>query len=67
MQEFQQRVIDEKNELSERTDRLDAFISSKTFDTLPPDEQLRLRRQLSVMCAYREILRQRIEAFTINA
>jgi TRAP-type C4-dicarboxylate transport system substrate-binding protein len=64
MQDFQQRVVDEHSELNARTDKLDAFVSGKLFATLPPDEQERLRKQLSAMCTYREILRQRIAAFT---
>ncbi len=63
MQEFHWRVVTEKAELSERTDKLAAFVFSEIFSTLPEDEQARLRRQLSVMCEYREILRQRIAAF----
>ena len=64
MKDYQQRVVNEKTELDERTDKLEAFIFGERFKSVPTDEQERMIKQLAVMFSYREILRQRIAAFT---
>lgn len=62
---FQQRVIDESIELGVKLDALSIFISKNPiFDTLPEDEQYRLKRQLDAMSEYDNILHLRIDAFT---
>ena len=58
------RMLYEQMELSLKTDKLEAFISGNVFPTLPDDEQARLNRQLSAMRDYREVLRERLVAFT---
>jgi len=64
MQPHQERVIAERSELAEKTEKLWQFISSnKIFFTLPNDEQLRLGRQHTHMKAYLEVLDERIAAF----
>lgn len=63
MQAYQQIVVDEKRELDERGDKLDQFILSDRFGTLPAAEQERLRRQLEIMGKYSEVLGERIAAF----
>jgi hypothetical protein len=60
----QERVIAEKAELDVRGNKLDQFILSETFRTLPPDEQERLKRQLEIMGKYSEVLGERIAAFS---
>jgi hypothetical protein len=65
MQPFQQRVIDEKKELDEKLQRLGAFFDNETFNGLPEDERIRLKRQESLMQAYSEVLGERIAAFTV--
>jgi len=64
MQPFQQRVVDEKTELDDKLQKLDAFGRTDFFQTLPPAEQGRLNRQHSVMEEYSRILGERIAAFT---
>lgn len=59
----QERVIAEKKELDERGDKLDQFILSEKFGTLPAAEQERMKRQLEIMGKYSEVLGERIAAF----
>lgn len=64
MKDFQQRVIDEKEELDERLAKLCAFGRSDQFSALSDEEQGRLNRQHSIMEDYSAILDERIKAFT---
>lgn len=59
----QKRVIAEKKELDERGDKLEQFILSEKFKTLPAAEQERMKRQLEIMGEYSEVLGERIAAF----
>ncbi len=60
----QQRVVDEAKELFIKIEALTTFfVDNLVFETLPPDEQSRLRRQLIVMIDYHNILEERINAF----
>ena len=61
--DFQQRVIKEHAELSERGRKLETFILGSVFNTLPKEEKDRLERQLIRMSEYRNILQERIDAF----
>lgn len=63
MQTYQERVVAEKRELDERGDKLDQFILSDRFGTLPAAEQERMKRQLEIMGKYSEVLGERIAAF----
>jgi len=64
MQPHQQRVVDEKAELDTKAKALSEFIGTNpVFETLPQDEQNRLREQCEVMWQYSEILGKRIAAF----
>lgn len=61
----QDRVRQELAELHGRVARLGVFIhQGPFFDTLPADEQNRLRRQLDVMRELAAILEERIDHFT---
>lgn len=61
---YQQRVLDEKQELDIRITKLDEFIQrSYVFNTLPTDEQSRLKRQLDVQRELSVILGDRIDGF----
>lgn len=66
MQEYQTRVIEERAQLAEKHDKLVVFIAGEVFDSLPLDEQKRLRRQISVMGEYLHILGERIVAFLLD-
>ena len=63
MQAHQERVVAEKKELNERGDKLEQFILSDRFGTLPAAEQERMKRQLEIMGEYSEVLGERIAAF----
>lgn len=65
MQAHQLRVVEEKKELDERIEALYDFIVvfQGFFETLPKDEQGRLKRQLEIMKQYSEILEERIKHF----
>lgn len=59
----QQRVVDEKRELDERREKLDAFCSTTLFHGLPDSEQSLLLRQGVAMRVYSDILAERIASF----
>lgn len=62
--QHQQRVIAEKCALEAKARALSFFIgTSPVFETLPSDEQERLKEQNDVMWQYFEILERRIAAF----
>jgi len=60
---YQQRVVEEKTELSAKLDKLETFHDSATYACLPPDEQSRLTRQLYIMKLYEQVLSERIADF----
>lgn len=63
MQPYQQRVVDEHDELNTKVGKLTDFLESDQFDTVDPEEQHRLVQQLFVMELYLDILTQRVKAF----
>lgn len=64
MTEYQERVVEEKQCLDEKLEKLQMFIeSNETFKTLQEAEQNRLHEQCSVMMRYSEILKERIANF----
>lgn len=63
LQPHQQRVVDEKNELSERLAKLLAFFQGPIFPTLGEAERSRLRNQARFMDGYAAVLEERIAAF----
>jgi len=64
MKDYQQRVIDEKNELDLKGVALSNFISlNPEFLKFAPEEQERMKVQNDIMWQYSEILGARIAAF----
>ena len=63
MQDFQQRVVDEKQELDLKLNALRGFLYSTIFNGLPTAEQARLLVQEYIMTSYSNILSERIKAF----
>jgi len=63
LQPHQQRVVDEKNELAERLEKLNAFLVSQTCLSLPFEERCLLARQARAMAQYLDILLDRIARF----
>ena len=63
MMEYQQRVMDEKNQLAERLGKLNDFMLGTVFLSLTNDEKNRLNRQGKIMQLYLDVLEERVEAF----
>lgn len=63
MAPYQERVVEEKEQLETRVKKLLAFMHTDTFNNLPCDERGRLSDQCDAMCAYLEALKARINAF----
>lgn len=59
----QQRVVDEKTQLTEKLEKLDAFLGGSVYSSLPSDEQSRLSRQHLIMQLYEQVLSERISGF----
>jgi len=64
LQDWQQRVINEQNDLFEKIDRLELFIDQgDDFSKLDNEDQELLRAQKGAMFAYGKILEVRILLF----
>lgn len=64
MQEWQQRLIAEYDELSQKVLKLVEFIFGAQFQELPTTDQTLLRAQLGAMSSYSAILELRMQQFT---
>lgn len=65
MKPYQQRVVDELNQLQVKRDNLAIFLTDRdVFATLPVAEQRRLEQQAEVMSQYASILKERIADFS---
>ena len=65
MAPYQQRVVDEKAELDSRTESLEKFFDTQTFQDLDSGEQSLLHQQHRAMKLYSHILGDRIRAFNL--
>jgi hypothetical protein len=63
MQPYQERVVIEHKELSNKIDKLIVFIDSEYFKSLDLIDQSLLKQQLDVMIQYRSILLKRMNRF----
>lgn len=63
MQAHEQRVIEEKKELDQKLEKLNAFTGTPTFSALGEEDTMLLLKQLRVMEQYSSILQQRIDRF----
>lgn len=61
---YQQRVVEERDDLVERLAKLCAFIGSDAFQAVPHHEQHLLVRQAGAMMTYRDVLNERIKGFS---
>lgn len=60
----QERVVVERDELSEKITKLSGFVNDNpVFTMLPSAEQDRLRRQFAIMRQHEDVLNERIVAF----
>ena len=63
MQPYQERVVEEAEQLLDKIEKLQKFIPTDTFSLLPKDEKERLHAQVAVMIDYHNILCERIKFF----
>lgn len=63
LEPHQQRVVDERNEVEDRTKKLLEFQTTDLFKSLDPAEIKRLNRQALIMQLYCTVLQERIESF----
>lgn len=63
MKPYQQRVVEEHDELAKKVGNLTTFVNSDRFLSVDQAEQKRLIEQLGVMTQYLGILVERIGAF----
>jgi len=63
MRDYQLRVVWERDELSEKINKLRTFINGRFFSSIDPEEQYRLAHQYLTMAAYLDVLESRIAAF----
>jgi hypothetical protein len=63
MEAFRQRVIQERDELVNRRDKIEEFLQGSVFETLDAAEQKRMIIQYGLMNGYADILNERIAAF----
>lgn len=61
MEEFQQRMMTELQDLSQKCAKLDAFIKSAKYMSLPTQKRILLMLQLNAMNQYATILACRCE------
>ena len=66
MEQWQERVIQEKKELDEKIDKLKKFLGEKVEKVFNVDEteRLRLEVQLTIMESYSNILKARITSWS---
>ncbi len=63
MEDYQKRVVEEREELEGKIERLYAFLGSASAVNTGAKEIRRLRLQVDYMASYSEVLRDRIAAF----
>lgn len=64
MQPHQQRVVDERQELRERLDKLENFLAGDLIKTLDHEESVLLWAQRGAMAQYLAILDRRVARWT---
>lgn len=60
MEAYQERVVSERDQLSERLSNLTHFMNDAVFKALPGEEQHRMQRQSYYMSQYLNVLNARI-------
>jgi len=63
MEDYQKRVIEEKQELDRKIGKLTSFLDSIPGKSLNGDESERMKRQLTLMGNYSDVLGERMESF----
>ncbi len=65
MQPYQQRVINERDDLAEKLDKLTKFGETDVFDNLSLEDQQLLDNQWDFMSLYLDCLNRRIAKFSL--
>jgi len=63
MEPYQERVIEEKKSLDEKTQLLEKFLNTPMCEKVAGEELARMTEQLYHMRSYSKVLGERIEAF----
>jgi hypothetical protein len=63
MEDWQQRVFEEREELRRKISKLRGMLSSQAYEKLDDHDQLLLCRQERAMTAYQDILSERVSRF----
>lgn len=63
LEDWQQRVVDEKKELDVKVEKITDLIMSKGYEKLPIEEKKLLLQQVMLMGAYLSVLEKRILFF----
>lgn len=66
MEAYQQRVVDEKDELDGKVAKLRLYLKTGNYFGLSRDEQGRMLRQYLLMREYSDVLGERIVAWTTD-
>lgn len=66
MEDWKERLIEEKNQLTDRINKLQQFVLTDKFDSLPYTDKELLMQQLEAMDNYAYILTQRVDRTFIN-
>lgn len=65
MNDFKERLFEEYDELTDRINKLDAFVNGEKFSDLEIEQQDLLKDQLRIMNQYENILSLRIELLNV--
>lgn len=60
MSDFKTRLLEEKQQLDEKIEKLDAFFETETFQNIDAKQQSLLNVQSFIMKAYSQVLLERI-------
>ena len=63
MEAYQERVLEERAQLNDRLNKLDAWLYTEKFNCLSLDDQDLLITQQRIMVEYLDVLDQRINNF----
>jgi len=66
MEDFKVRLLEERNQLKDRFEKLDTFIQSETFDKLELELQVLMEDQLGAMSDYLYCLWERIRYYGLE-
>ena len=63
MEDYQKRVLEEQADLEGKIQRLDAFMVSPAYSSIPAGDAHMLNKQYAAMRKYKDVLAERIARF----